>query len=77
MEPVDSKLVWNKSVEKTQTLFTTFIGDCEGFQQVCEIDPYFGVTIHKEGFLAHESKRLKKTLCKRKKNTKSQTYIQH
>ena len=41
------------------------------------MDPYDGVTIHKEECLVHMSKRLKKTLCKIRKNTKSQTYVKH
>ena len=50
-------------------------GDSKSFQEVCDMDPFNGVTIHKEECLAHVSKRLKKTLCKIKK-TKKQTYIQ-
>ena len=79
MEPAAAKLIWNRSVEKHKLRYTTFIGegDSKSFQQVCEMDPYDGATIHKEECLAHVSKRLKKTLCKIKKNTKSQIYVQH
>ena len=38
--------------------------------------PYGSLTIHKEECLAHVSKRLKKTLCKIKKNTQKQSYVQ-
>ena len=41
------------------------------------MDPYPLVSIHKEECLAHVSKRLKKSICKIKKNTKAQNYIQH
>ena len=79
MEPAAAKLMWNRSVEKRKLCYTTFIGDgdSKSFQQVCEMDPYDGATIHKEECLALVSKRLKKTLCKIKKNTKSHTYVQH
>ena len=78
MEPAAAKRIWSRSVENRKLCYTTFIGDgdSKSYQQVCEMDPYNGVTIHKEECLAHVSKRLKKTLCKKKKNTKKQTYIQ-
>ena len=41
------------------------------------MDAYPLVPIHKEECLAHVSKRIKKNLCKIKKNTKAHTYIQH
>ena len=78
MEPAAAKRIWSRSVKKRKLCYTTFIGDgdSKSYQEVCEMDPYNGATIHKEECLAHVSKRLKKTLCKKKKNTKKQTYIQ-
>ena len=40
------------------------------------MNPYDPLRIHKEERLAHVSKRLKKTLCKIKKNTLKQSFVQ-
>ena len=78
MEPTAAKLIWSKSAEKRKLCYTTFIGDGDNtsYQQVSDMSLYNGDIIHKEECLAHVSKRLKKTLCK-KRNTKSKTYVQH
>ena len=79
MEPEAAKIIWARSVEKHKLCYSTFIGDADAksHQQVVSIDPYPLVHIHKEECLAHVSKRIKKNLCKIKKNTKAHTYIQH
>ena len=61
-------------MEKRKLCNTTFIGDgdSKSFQEVCDMDPYKGVTIQKEECLPHVYKRLKKTLCKIKKDTKNE-----
>ena len=78
MEPEASRIIWNRSIDKHQLCYSTFIGDgdSKSYQQVVTMDPYPLVSIHKEECLAHVSKRLKKTLCKIQKNTKARTYIQ-
>ena len=78
MEPTAAKMIWNRSVQKRKLCYTTFLGDgdSKSFQQVTEMDPYNGVQIEKEECLAHVSKRLKKTLCMVKNNTKNHSYIQ-
>ena len=75
IEPAAVKRIWSRSVEKRKLCCTTFIGDgdSKSYQEVCEMYPYNEVTIHKEECLAHVSKRLKKTLCNIKKNTKNIT----
>ena len=79
MEPEAAKTIWSRSVEKHKLCYSTFIGDADAksYQQVVSMDPYPLVPIHKEECLAHVSKRIRKTLCKIKKNTKAHTYIQH
>ena len=78
MEPEAATIIWNRSIDKHQLCYSTFVGDgdSKSYQQVVTMDPYPLVSIHKEECLAHVSKRLKKTLCKIKKNTKARTYIQ-
>ena len=78
MEPEAARIIWNRSIDKHQLCYSTFIGDgdSKSYQQVVTMDPYPLVSIHKEECLAHVSKRLKKTLCKIKKNTKARKYIQ-
>ena len=79
MEPAAAKLIWSRSVEKRKLCYTTFIGDgdSKSFQQVCDLNLYNDTPVRKEECLAHVSKRLKKTLCTVKKNTKNHAYIQH
>ena len=79
MEPAAAKIIWDRSISKHQLCYTTFIGDgdSKSYQQVVTMDPYPLVPIHKEECLAHVSKRLKKTLCRIKKSTKTQINIQH
>ena len=79
MEPAAAKLIWSRSVEERKLCYTTFIGDghSKSYQLVSDMSLYYGDTIHKEECLAHVSKRLMKTLCKKKRNTKSKTYVQH
>ena len=79
MEPAAARIIWNRSIEKHQLCYTTFIGDggSKSYQQVVSMDPYPLVPIHKEECLAHVSKRIKKSLCWIKKSTKSHSYIQH
>ena len=74
-----ARIIWNRSIEKDQLCYTTFIGDgdSKSYQQVVSMDPYPLVPIHKEESLAHVSKRIKKSLCWIKKSTKSHSYIQH
>ena len=78
MEPEAARIIWNRSIDKHQLCYCTFIGDgdSKSYQQVVTMDPFPLVSIHKEECLAHVSSRLKKTLCKTKKNTKLRTYIQ-
>ena len=79
MEPEAAKIIWNRSIDKHQLCYSTFIGDgdSKSYQQVVSMDPYPLVSIHKEECLAHVSKRLKKSLCRIKKSTKAHSYIQH
>ena len=79
MEPEAAKIIWNRSVEKRKLCYDIFIGDgdSKSYQQIIANNPYNSLPIHKEECLAHVSKRLKKTLCKVKKNTTKQTYVQH
>ena len=79
MEPAAAKLIWGRSVEKRKICYTTFIGDVDSkwFQQVCDLNLYNDTPVRKDECLAHVSKRLKKTLCTVKKNTKNNSYIQH
>ena len=79
MEPAAAMLIWSRSIQKRKLCYTTFIGDgdSKSFQQVCNLNPYNGTPIRKEECLAHVSKRLKKTLCTVKMNTKNHSYIQH
>ena len=79
MEPAAATLIWSRSVQKRKLCYTTFIGDgdSKSFQKVSDMNPYNDTPIRKEECLAHVSKRLKKALCKVKKNTKNHTYIQH
>ena len=79
MEPEAARIIWNRSVEKHQLCYSTFIGDgdSKSYQQVVNMDPYPLVPIHKEECLAHVSKRVKKSLCRIKKSTKAHAYIQH
>ena len=78
MEPEAAKIIWGRSTEKRKLCYTTFIGDGESksYNQVSNMNPYGTLPIHKEECLAHVSKRLKKTLCKIKKNTKKQSFVQ-
>ena len=79
MEPEAAKIIWGRSVEKNQLCYSTFIGDgdSKSYQKVVSMDAYPLVPIHKEECSAHVSKRIKKTLCRIKKNTKSTKYVQH
>ena len=69
MEPAAAKLIWSRSVEKRKLCYTTFIGDgdSKSYQLVRDMKLYNGDTIHKEECLPHVSKRLKKTLCKKRR----------
>ena len=73
------KLIWSRSVEKRKLCYTTFIGDgdSKSFNQVCDLNLYSNTTVRKEVCLAHVTKRLKKTLCIVRKNTKNHSCIQH
>ena len=77
--PAAAKIIWNRSNEKHQLCYTTFIGDgdSKSYQQVVSMDPYPLNPIHKEECLAHFSKRIKISLCLIKKSTKAHSYIQH
>ena len=79
MEPEAAKIIWSRSISKHQLCYSTFIGDgdSKSYQQVVSMDPYPLVPIHKEECLAHVSKRVKKSLCRIKKNTKNKSYVQH
>ena len=79
MEPAAVKLIWSRSVEKRKLCYTTFIGDgdSKSFNQVCDLNLYSNTTVRKEVCLAHVTKRLKKTLCIVRKNTKNHSCIQH
>ena len=80
MEPAAAKLIRSRSVEKHKIFYTTLIRDTDSKsypQLVRDMKLYDGATIHKEECLAHVSKRVKKSLCKKKRNIKSKTYIQH
>ena len=79
MEPEAARIIWNRSVDKHQLCYSTFIGDgdSKSYQQVVNMDPYPLVQIHKEECLSHVSKRIKKTLCRINKSTKHRTYSQY
>ena len=79
MEPEAAKIIWSRSISKRQLCYSTFIGDgdSKSYQQVVSMDHYPLVPIHKEECLAHVSKRVKKSLCRIKKNTKNKSYVQH
>ena len=78
MEPEAAKTIWGRSTLKRKLCYNTFIGDgdSKSYTQVCQMNPYDSLPIHKEECLAHVVKRIKKTLCRIKKNTAKQSYIQ-
>ena len=79
MKPEAAKLIWSRSISKHQLCYSTFIGDgdSKSYQQGVIIDPCPLVPIHKEESIAHVSKRVKKSLCRIKKNTKNKSYVHH
>ena len=78
MEPEAAKMIWSRSTGKRKLCYTTFIGDgdSKSYTKVSQMNPYDSLPIHKEECLAHVSKRLKKTLCKIKKNTQKRSFFQ-
>ena len=78
MEPEAAKIIWSRSIEKRKLCYTIFIGDgdSKSYSQVSQMNPYDSLPIHKEECLSHVTKRLKKTLCRIKKNTKKQSFVQ-
>ena len=78
MEPAAAKLIWSRSIGTRTLCYTIFIGDgdSKSFQPACDLNLY-DTPVRKEECSGYVSKRLKKTLCKVKKNTKDHSYIQH
>ena len=78
MEPEAAKMIWSRSTEKRKLCYTTFIGDgdSKSYTQVSQMKPYDTLPIHKEECKSHVSKRVKKTLCKIKRNTAKKSYVQ-
>ncbi|KAI6652916.1 hypothetical protein LOD99_3993 [Oopsacas minuta] len=78
MEPAAAKMIWSRSSEKRKLCSITFIGDgdSKSYSEILQLNPYDSIPIHKEECTTHVSKRLKKTLCKIKKNTANKSYVQ-
>ena len=78
MEYEAAKIIWSRSISKHQLCLHIYRRWGLQILSTCRYhDPYPLVPIHKEEFLEHVSKRVKKSLFRIKKNTKNKSYVRH